>query len=126
MEYRLTTALRLVAYLHLVVGTMMLIAPWLAFGAAVPFRVGGWLLGNAWLLLLGAMVMAAGVGLLRRVGWAWLLALLIAASGAVVVSARLYLGGPPAELWPPLLTNVLVLAVLLLARRALGRPGPSD
>ncbi|MBW6455571.1 MAG: hypothetical protein K0A98_06775 [Trueperaceae bacterium] len=68
------------------------------------------------MIALGVVVLAAGVGLLRHAPWAWPLALLIALSGAVVVAARLWFGAPWEQAGPVLVTNLLSLAALLLAR----------
>lgn len=61
---------------------------------------------------------ARGVGLLRAAPWAWPLTLAIALSGVFVTGARLWTGGAPEGLVPALVTNLLTLLVLWLARRA--------
>jgi hypothetical protein len=110
MEDRHDIPLRLVGWLYVATGAMMLLAPFFAFQGP------GVLAGAGLLLPLGAVVVAAGVGLLRRAAWAWALTLLIAGSGAVVTAARLWFGGPWAGLGPVLITNLSTLAVLWMAR----------
>jgi hypothetical protein len=111
MDYRLTPFVRAVGVLYAVTGALMVVAP--AFAAR---PIGSWL-PVLWILGLGLVVVAAGIGLLRRSGWAWPLAFAIAASGAVVVAVRLWLGGPWAGLSATLVTNVLCVVALLAARR---------
>jgi hypothetical protein len=117
MDDRLGVPLRLVGWLYVVTGSTMLVAPLFAFQGA------GGLAGAGLLLPLGAAALAAGVGLLRRARWAWWLTLLIAGSGAVVTAARLWVGGPWSGLGPVLMTNLLTLAVLLMARAAFADGG---
>ena len=110
VRYRLTTALRLVAWLYLATGVMFAVAPFVAFPAA------GGLDPNLVLLPLAALTLAAGVGLLRRAAWAWPFTVLLALSGVVVTAGRLWAGGAPEGLVPPLITNLVILVVLYLAR----------
>ncbi len=110
MRYELTTALRLVAWLYLATGVMLLVAPFLAFQAAQ--GVGP----NLVLFPLAAITLAASFGLFRRAPWAWALTALLAVSGVVVTVARLWAGGAPGGLVPALVTNLIVLLVLYLAR----------
>jgi len=112
MTYRRTTALTIVAWLYVLTGCTMLIAPFFAFQAA------GGLALDGLVLALGVVVLAAGAGLLRGAPWAWPLTLAIALSGVLVTGARLWTGGAPAELVPALVTNLLTVLVLWLARRA--------
>jgi hypothetical protein len=112
MDGRFDVPLRLVGWIYVGTAVTMLAAPFLAFqgpGASA---------GAGLLLPLGAVVLAAGVGLLRGAGWAWMLTLLIAGSGAAVTAARLWFGGPWAGLGPVLITNLLTLTVLMMARRS--------
>jgi hypothetical protein len=111
MAYRLDLPLRLVGWLYAATGIAMVLAPFLAFQGQ------GGLAGAGLLFPLGALVFAAGVGLLRRAPWAWPLTFVIAASGAIVTSARLWVGGPWTGLGPVLITNLLTLGALLTARR---------
>jgi hypothetical protein len=64
------------------------------------------------------LLLAAGVGLLRRRVWGWYLGVFVTVSGALVVSVGLLTGGR-AE-WPlllaPLVTDVLLLLALLWDR----------
>ena len=110
MTYRRTTAIVVIAWLYLVTGAAMLIAPLFAFSAA------GGLGPNLAVVPLGALVMTAGVGLLRAQHWAWWLTGAIALSGVVVTAARLWFGGAPEGLVPALVTNLITLAVLARAR----------
>jgi hypothetical protein len=110
MGYRLSVPLRLVGWLYAATGLSMLLAPFLAFQGP------GGLAGAGLLFPLGALVLAAGVGLLRRAAWAWPLTLVIAASGAIVTGARLWVGGPWAGLGAILITNLLTLVALIVAR----------
>lgn len=111
MDYRLTPFVRAVGVLYAATGVLMVVAP--AF-AALP--TGTWF-PVLWILALGLVVTAAGVGLLRRLGWAWPLAFAIATSGAVVVAVRLWLGGPWEGLGATFVTNVLCAGALVAARR---------
>jgi hypothetical protein len=115
MTYHRTKALTIVAWLYLLTGFAMLIAPFFAFQAAGGFANG------VPVLALGVVVLVAGVGLLRVAPWAWPLTLAIALSGAVVTGARLWLGGAPEGLVPALATNIVTVLVLWLARG--GRTG---
>lgn len=111
MTYRTTFFVRAVAVLYALTGASMMAAPLLAVrpvGSWTPF---------AGVVVLGAIVAAAGFGLWRRAGWAWPLAFAIAASGAVVAALRLWAGGAWEGLSATLVTNLLTLAVLLGARR---------
>jgi hypothetical protein len=117
MDDRLRVPLQLVGWLYVVTGVTMLVAPLFAFRGA------GVLAGAGLLLPLGAAVSAAGVGLLRRARWAWWWTLLIAGSGAIVTAARLWAGGPWSGLGPVLITNLLTLTVLLMARTAFADAG---
>jgi hypothetical protein len=110
MAYRLDVALRIVGWLYAVTGATMLLAPFLALQGA------GGLAGAGLLFPLGTLVLAAGVGLLRRAAWAWPLTVVIAASGTIVTGARLLVGGPWAGLGPILITNLLTLVALFAAR----------
>ncbi|TVR93700.1 MAG: hypothetical protein EA416_04630 [Trueperaceae bacterium] len=112
MTYHRTTALVVVGWLYVVTGVTMLIAPFFAFQAAGGLAINGLVLG------LGVVVLAAGAGLLRAAPWAWSLTLAIALSGVFVTAARLWTGGAPEGLVPALVTNLLTLLVLWLARRA--------
>ncbi len=114
MRYRLTTALRVVAWLYLATGAMIAVAPFFAFQAA------GGLGPNLVLLPLAALTLAAGIGLLRRAAWAWPFTLLLALSGVVVTAARLWTGHTPEGLVPALITNLVILVVLYLAREPAG------
>ncbi len=111
MTYDPTTPVKLVGWLYAVTGGFMIIAPFFAFQAPGAFAAA------SGVIALGAVVLAAGVGLLRQAPWAWPLAFLIALSGAVVVAARLYAGAPWAQAGPVLVTNLLSLAALLHARK---------
>jgi hypothetical protein len=117
MAYRLDVPLRLVGWLYAATGVTMLLAPFLAFQGQ------GGLAGAGLLFPLGALVLAAGVGLLRQAAWAWPSTFVIAASGAIVTGARLWVGGPWTGLGPILITNVLTLVALIRARGA-ARGGP--
>ena len=110
MTYHATTPVKLVGWLYAVTGGVMIIAPFFAFQAPGAFAAA------SGVIALGAIVLAAGIGLLRHAPWAWPLAFLIALSGALVVAARLYTGAPWAQAGPVLVTNLLSLAALLHAR----------
>jgi hypothetical protein len=111
MAYRTTAAIVAVAWLYLITGTAMLVAPFFAFTAA------GGLALNLALLPLGALVLGAGMGLLRGARWGWTLALVIALSGLVVTGLRLWAGGGAEEgLVAAFVTNVLTLLALVHAR----------
>ncbi len=112
MTYHRTTALAVVGWLYVFTGVGMLIAPLFAFQTA------GGLASNGLVLVLGVVVLAAGVGLLRAAPWAWPLTLAIALSGVFVTGVRLWTGGAPEGLVPALVTNLVTLLVLWLARRA--------
>jgi hypothetical protein len=112
MTYRRTTTLALVGWLYVFTGATMLIAPFFAFQSA------GGVATHGLVLALGGAVLAAGSGLLRGAAWAWPLALAIALSGVAVTGARLWTGGAPEGLVPALVTNLLTVLVLWLARRA--------
>jgi hypothetical protein len=111
MAYRLDVPLRIVGWLYAATGATMLLAPFLAFQGA------GGLAGAGLLFPLGTLVLAAGVGLLRHAAWAWPLTFVIAASGAIVTGARLWVGGPWSGLGPVLITNLLTLVALIAARQ---------
>jgi hypothetical protein len=111
MDYRTTTAIVAVAWLYLITGTAMLVAPFFAFTAA------GGLALNLALLPLGALVLGAGIGLLRGAPWGFALALMISVSGVVVTALRLWGGGGAEEgLVAALVTNLLTLVALAHAR----------
>lgn len=112
MTYRRTTAIVVVAWLYLLTGAAMLVAPLFAF------QVAAGLGPNLALLPLGGAVAAAGLGLLRGAAWAWPLTGLIAVSGVAVTVARLAAGGAPEGLVPPLLTNLITVLVLWSSRGA--------
>ena len=112
MTYHRTTALAIVGWLYVLTGVAMLVAPFFAFQAAGGFATSGLV------LVLGLVVLAAGAGLVRGAAWAWPVTLAIALSGVVVTGARLWAGGAPEGLVPALVTNLITLLVLWLARRA--------
>lgn len=112
MTYHRTTALGIVAWLYVVTGIVMLVAPFFAF------QMAGSLAINGLVVALGLVVVAAGAGLLRGAGWAWPVASAIAVSGVIVTVARLWAGGAPDGLVPALLTNLITLVILWAARRA--------
>ena len=123
VDFELTRAVRVVGWLHVATGATMLIAPLFAFQASSAYGGAAWLPPQLWLVTLGVAVLATGVGLLRRQRWAWGLALLIALSGAAVTSGRLWFDGPGQGVIAALITNLIVLAVLVTARRR-RRAGP--
>lgn len=110
MRYHPTLPIRFLAWLYLLTGATMVVAPWFAFTAP-----GGWASASG-VLALGVFVAAAGFGLLRGATWAWPLALAIAATGALVSAARLWGGGSVEGLTATLLTNLLSLVALWHAR----------
>lgn len=114
MAYRRTTAIVVISWLYLLTGAAIVVAPFFAFQAADGLGVG------LALVPLGALVLAAGIGLLRGATWGWLLAALIALSGVAVTVTRLWAGGPPEGLVPPLVTNLITLLALYLARAPRG------
>lgn len=117
MRFHTTLPIRLLAWLYLLTGATMIVAPWFAF--ATP---SGWTTASG-VLALGILVAAAGFGLLRGAPWAWPTALLIASTGAVVSAARLWGGGPAEGLAATLITNLLSLAALWHARAPDARAG---
>jgi hypothetical protein len=111
MAYRTTVAIVAIAWLYLITGAAMLVAPFLAFTAA------GGIALNLALLPLGALVLGAGIGLLRGAPWGFALALVIALSGLAVTGLRLWAGGGAEEgLVAALVTNLLTLLALAHAR----------
>ncbi len=126
MDFELTRAVRAVGWLHVATGATMLIAPFFAFQASNAYQGAGSLIPHLWLVMLGVAVLVTGVGLLRRKRWAWGPALLIALSGAAVTAGRLWSDGPGQGVIAALITNLIVLAVLVTARRrrSAGPPTP--
>ena len=117
MNYRLTTALRWVAWLYAATGAMFLLASLFAVvesGGPAPSLI---------LQPLALLTLAAGVGLLRRAAWAWPLTLVLAASGVVAAAGRLWAGGVSEVIIPAIATNAIVLLVLFLARTRAGMTG---
>jgi hypothetical protein len=104
--------LQVIGALYAVSGGAFLLAFLSAGGGAALMRIG--IPPTTFLLIpLGALLLVSGVGMLRHRAWARYLGLLIALSGIAVIGFRLLIGDEPAPLVPPLVTDVLVTAVLL-------------